>query len=109
MLEETGRNISMCFRPAQIEMKKCPKCGKVNKPIATVCESCGAQLVASGGDFDADQAALDSAAVKKPGVPKAPGTPAAPGAPKAPGAPSAPKAPGAPGMPGSPKPPMPGA
>lgn len=84
----------MCFRPAQIEMKNCSKCGTANKPVATVCESCGAELETVVGDFDADQAALD-AAIKMPGAP----------APSAPGAPAAPKAPGAPKASGAPKPP----
>lgn len=85
----------MCFRPAQIEMKNCPQCGKVNKPIAKVCEHCGAELSNVIKDFDADQASLD-AATKTPPKPGAPAAPAAPGAPKAPGAPAAPAAPGSP-------------
>lgn len=34
----------MCFRPAEIGMNKCPQCGASNKPIATTCEACGAEL-----------------------------------------------------------------
>ena len=67
----------MCFRPAEMSMNVCPSCGKANKPIAKECEGCGASLEVRKVDFDADQAALDSA-IKKP---------AAPAAPKAPGAP----------------------
>jgi len=81
----------MCFRPAEISMNTCAKCGTVNKPIAKVCEQCGEELGDVKVDFDADQASLDSAIA-----------PPAPQAPKAPGAPSAPKAPGAPKPPGSP-------
>ena len=100
----------MCFRPAEISMNTCPECGMNNKPIAKVCEGCGATLGAVKVDFDADQAKLD-AAVRMPGAPGAPGAPSAPGipgapgvpkAPGAPGAPSAPKAPGSPGVPAAP-------
>ena len=92
----------MCFRPAEIKPNNCPKCGKINKPIAKVCEECGEPLEMVKSDFDADQASLDShvAAVPgAPGAPKAPGAPSAPKAPGVPGAPSVPKAPGAPGAP----------
>lgn len=34
----------MCFRPATAKLNRCPQCGKVNKPIATVCVECGAEL-----------------------------------------------------------------
>lgn len=34
----------MCFRPTQAKLNRCHKCGKVNKPIATVCVECGAKL-----------------------------------------------------------------
>ena len=34
----------MCFRPAAVTLNKCYKCGKINKPIATVCVDCGAPL-----------------------------------------------------------------
>ena len=34
----------MCFRPAQVTMTACPECGKPNKPVSKVCESCGATL-----------------------------------------------------------------
>ncbi len=71
----------MCFRPAEVSMKKCPQCGKVNKPIATTCEACGAELDNAVKDFDADQANLDSA-MKIPNAPKAPAAPKAPGAPR---------------------------
>ena len=50
----------MCFRPAEISMKKCPECGADNKPIATECAQCGAPLENKKIDFDADQAALDA-------------------------------------------------
>lgn len=73
----------MCFRPAEISMKKCPNCGADNKPIAKVCAQCGTPLEEKKYDFDADQAALD-ASIKAPGAPVAPHTPAVPGAPKPP-------------------------
>lgn len=69
---------TMCFRPAEIQMNTCPKCGKNNKPIAKVCEECGSELEKMKVDFDADQAKLD--AMKAPSVPKAPVAPKAPGA-----------------------------
>ena len=75
----------MCFRPAEISMKKCPECGANNKPIATECAQCGAPLENKKIDFDADQAALD-AAIKSPGAPSAPNAPKVPGAPKPPSA-----------------------
>lgn len=76
-------------------MNTCPACGKANKPIATVCEECGAALEMNKVDFDADQASLDSA-MKAPGAPAAPSVPGAPAAPKAPGTPpTPPKAPNA--------------
>jgi DNA-directed RNA polymerase subunit RPC12/RpoP len=36
----------MCFRPpvAGTKENKCPKCGKVNESVATVCADCGAKL-----------------------------------------------------------------
>lgn len=34
----------MCFRPTQAKINRCYKCGKVNKPIATVCVDCGVKL-----------------------------------------------------------------
>lgn len=73
----------MCFRPAEIKMNVCPACGKNNKPIAKVCEQCGAALEMEKVDFDADQAKLDAANVA---APMAPGAPAVPGAPKPPAA-----------------------
>lgn len=73
----------MCFRPAEISMKKCPRCGAPNKPIAKECAQCGAPLADMKVDFDADQAALDSANTMAPATPAAP---AAPGAPKPPSA-----------------------
>ena len=75
----------MCFRPAEISMKKCPECGANNKPIATECAQCGAPLENKKIDFDADQAALD-ASIKSPGAPSAPNAPKVPGAPKPPSA-----------------------
>ena len=84
----------MCFRPAEVSVKKCAACGAVNKPIAKECAQCGAPLDNTKADFDADQASLDAAnTFKAPGAPKAP---TAPGAPKPPGAPAVPKVPGAP-------------
>ena len=53
----------MCFRPAEISMKKCAQCGATNKPVATVCAQCGAPLDNRKIDFDADQASLDAAGV----------------------------------------------
>ena len=76
----------MCFRPAEISMKKCSACGADNKPVAKTCAQCGAPLDTTKIDFDADQASLDAATT----------APAAPAAPKAPGAPAVPQAPGAP-------------
>ena len=76
------RRTTMCFRPAEVSMKVCPECGKNNKPVATVCEACGADLAA--------------------GAP----APGAPTAPAAPGAPAAPSSPVAPAVPGAPKPPV---
>ena len=75
----------MCFRPAEISMKKCPECGANNKPIATKCAQCGAPLENKKIDFDADQAALD-ASIKSPEAPSAPNAPKVPGAPKPPSA-----------------------
>ncbi len=77
----------MCFRPAEVQMNICKECGKANKPIATVCEQCGAPLEKKMSDFDADQAKLDAAAVP-PTSPASPGAPASSGAPKPPSAPS---------------------
>lgn len=77
----------MCFRPAEIQMKKCPACGATARPIDKVCQQCGAELEDAKVDFDADQAKLDAAA--------RPAAPAAPGAPKPPAAPGAPKPPSA--------------
>lgn len=74
-------------------MKVCPACGKSNKPVATVCEECGAELDNTKKDFDADQSKLDAANIA-PSAPKPP-APAAPGAPKPPAAPGAPKPPSA--------------
>lgn len=80
----------MCFRPAEMSMKVCPKCGANNKPIATECAQCGEPLEQMRVDFDADQASLDAMNTFMP--PSAPGAPAAP---PAPGAPTPPPAPGA--------------
>ena len=93
----------MCFRPAEMQMNKCPVCGKMNKPIAKECAECGAPLQTMKVDFDADQAKLDAmnmmgAAPMAPGAPMAPNAPMAPGAPKPPSAPKAPAAPKAPGQ-----------
>lgn len=82
----------MCFRPAEVSMKTCPACGKVNKPVATECEACGAELEKTEAQFDANQDALDAlGANAKPAAPGMPSVPA-PGAPKPPMAPPSPKA-----------------
>ena len=80
----------MCFRPAEISMNVCPKCGSNNKPIAKVCAQCGEPLEIQKVDFDADQAKLDAANVSAPAAPAPPSAmpPRPPAAPKAPGAPS---------------------
>ena len=69
----------MCFRPAEISMKKCSACGADNKPVAKVCAQCGAPLDNTKIDFDADQASLDASNTM-------PNAPAAPQAPKPPSA-----------------------
>ena len=84
----------MCFRPTEVSMNKCPKCGHMNKPIAKVCEECGEPLEFKKTEMDADAAGID--AMKMPAAPAAPGMPAAPAAPGAPAAPAAPAAPKAP-------------
>lgn len=81
----------MCFRPAEMSMNKCPKCGANNKPIAKECAECGAPLEKMKVDFDADQAALDSA-VMMPGMPQSPMPPTAPNAPAPPSIPKPPTA-----------------
>lgn len=106
----------MCFRPAEIQMNKCPECGKINKPIAKVCEECGAELntgpkaitcpicgtqnpatATTCVNCGATEAEIMEAMAKDgAGAPGAPKPPGAPGAPKPPGAPTPPKAPGAP-------------
>ena len=77
----------MRFRPTEMQMKKCPKCGANNKPIATECAQCGEPLEQMKVDFDADQAKLDAFATMPP-MPSAP-------APSAPVPPSIPKPPSA--------------
>lgn len=81
----------MCFRPAEIEMKKCPECGANNTPVAKVCKQCGAELPDQQVDFAAQQAqfmaeanAAGAAASGKPAP--APNAPTVPGAPQAPNA-----------------------
>ena len=74
----------MCFRPAEIKLNKCPKCGANNKPVAKVCAECGAKLEMQKTDFDADQAKLDAANIAAPQAPAAPPAPDAPAAPKPP-------------------------
>ena len=72
----------MCFRPSGSIHESVPGvAGKSNKPVAQVCEECGAELDNSIKDFDADQAKLD-ANIKAPAASGAPVPPAAPGAPK---------------------------
>ncbi len=78
----------MCFRPTEMSMNKCPKCGANNKPIATECAQCGAPLEQMKVDFDADQAKLDSFAT----MPPMPSVPKAPDMPKPPSVPGPPKA-----------------
>ena len=69
----------MCFRPAQVEMNTCPKCGTVNKPIAKECSACGEPLEMKHVGIDADADLLDAAnTYKGPGAPPAPGAPKAP-------------------------------
>lgn len=74
----------MCFRPAEVSMKKCPSCGKTCKPIDKVCPDCGTELDNAPKGFDADQQGDPSAGVLSPAAPKAPGTPVPPGAPNPP-------------------------
>ena len=81
---------TMCFRPAEVSMNKCPACGKLNKPIAKTCEQCGEPLELKKTDFDADQAKLDAANIAAPSAPR---IPAAPGDPQAPGRPQPPSPP----------------
>ncbi len=81
----------MCFRPTEMQMKKCPKCGANNKPIATECAQCGEPLAQMKVDFDADQAKLDAFATMPP-MPSMPSAPKPPSAPKAPSAPKPPSA-----------------
>lgn len=73
----------MCFRPAEVAMKKCPACGAPNKPIATECAKCGAALSMEKNDFDADQAKLDAAMKPAPVAPSVPGAPKPPAGPTA--------------------------
>ena len=70
----------MCFRPAELNLNKCPQCGKVNKPTAKECSQCGAALTMN--DLYADKGSLAEA-------PAAPAAPAAPGAPVPPPTPKA--------------------
>ena len=84
----------MCFRPAEVSLKKCPECGKANKPIAKVCEACGAELDNAVKDFDADQAALDAAGtMATPRPPKASSVPGVPAPARPPVTPEVPKQP----------------
>lgn len=71
----------MCFRPAEISMKKCPNCGKTCKPVDKACPDCGTELDSGPKGFDADQQSGPP-----PSAPAAPGAPAVPGAPKPPSA-----------------------
>jgi len=85
----------MCFRPAQVLMTTCPECGKQNKPISKVCESCGAELPdATIMTADADPSnPVNAKRAAQQAAGGAPAAPAAPGAPAAPAAPAAPKPP----------------
>lgn len=74
----------MCFRPAEVSMKKCPNCGKTCKPVDKVCPDCGAELSSTPKGFDADQQGNPPAGAPSPAAPKAPGVPTVPGAPKPP-------------------------
>lgn len=73
----------MCFRPPEMSMNKCQKCGKEARPIDKECAECGTIL---------DPGVAPS--VGGPSAPGGPGVPIVP--PKAPlgAAPSAPKTPG---------------
>ncbi|MDR1712636.1 MAG: zinc-ribbon domain-containing protein [Coriobacteriales bacterium] len=110
----------MCFRPAELSMNTCPECGKKNKPIAKVCEACGAALgvqqnvtcpicgmqnPATATTCAQCGATAEEIMAKMGGAPSAPGAPAAPPAPGAPRPPAAPGAPQPPAPPGAPKPP----
>lgn len=61
----------MCFRPAEISMKKCPSCGKVCKPVDKTCPDCGTELDNTAKGFDADQP-INPQAPNAPGAPKPP-------------------------------------
>ena len=81
----------MCYRPTDVKQSgpmKCPLCGKLNKPHATVCARCGATEEEIIKALD-EQAASDGA----PKAPKGPVAPPAPAAPAAPAPPSVPKPP----------------
>lgn len=78
----------MCFRPAEIQMKKCPECGVNNTPVSKVCKECGAELPVEEVDYAAQQAKFmeeanraGASATTKPAAPKAPGAPKPPDAP----------------------------
>ena len=76
-----------------MSMKKCPKCGANNKPIATECTQCGEPLAQMKVDFDADQAKLDASNMFGGGMPPLPGMPQAPSAPPMPSMPKPPSKP----------------
>lgn len=84
----------MCFRPAtasggDVQKNRCPECGKINKPIATVCVQCGHELTPpeQAGPPDLKMHLKDRPA--KPGAPAAPKAPGAPSSPQVPSAASA--------------------
>ena len=107
----------MCFRPAEVQLNKCPQCGKVNKPIDKTCVACGTELTSvpttvvcplcgvtnpttaqACANCGATESEIMAAMDKAPGAPRAPVAPTAPGAPKppTPGLSKPPSAPGAP-------------
>lgn len=76
----------MCFRPAESNFAgpvRCPVCGKINKPDASVCIKCGAT------EEDMRAASASAPAPEAPAAPKSPDASSAPGTPP----PAAPKAP----------------
>ncbi len=69
----------MCFRPPAAAKKenKCPNCGTINLPDATVCANCGAELPKTPPGAN-------------PATPPPPGAPGGATPPKAPPTPPAP-------------------
>lgn len=80
-----GRSeVTMCFRPAEITMNKCPECGAACKPNERVCPKCGADVPFVKIDNAAQQAKFAAEANAAANAATAPKPPAAPGAPAAP-------------------------